>query len=111
MLAQAATGSAKQFDKGNKANNFEAVLGVGAILLMVTITGYSAIYFERMLKKEGERITIWERNFQLAFYSILLLLGVVISENYNNMDSRLDKLRCVQYFFYNINLFLFIRKI
>lgn len=61
-------------------SSVEAALGMGAIVVMVTLTGYSAIYFERMLKKEGERITIWERNFQLAFYSIVLLVGVVVSE-------------------------------
>ena len=58
----------------------DAIMGVGSILVMVTISGYSAIYFESMLKKVGEKITIWERNFQLAFYSILLLLGIVVYE-------------------------------
>ena len=47
---------------------------------MVTISGYSAIYFEAMLKKVGEKITIWERNFQLALYSMLLLVGLVAVE-------------------------------
>jgi UDP-sugar transporter A1/2/3 len=47
---------------------------------MVTISGYSAIYFESMLKKSGEKITIWERNFQLAFYSLLLLIGIITTE-------------------------------
>jgi hypothetical protein len=37
-----------------------------------------------MLKKVGEKITIWERNFQLAFYSIMLLLGVVVYESTQN---------------------------
>jgi len=35
-----------------------AILGVGAVLVMVTLSGYSAIYFEKMLKK-GEKMTIW----------------------------------------------------
>lgn len=47
---------------------------------MVTISGYSAIYFESMLKKTGEKITIWERNFQLAFYSLVLLIGIISTE-------------------------------
>jgi hypothetical protein len=46
-------------DNSAAVDSLEAVLGVGAILMMVSITGFSAIYFERMLKKEGERITIW----------------------------------------------------
>ena len=57
---------------------FDTFLGVGAVLVMVTISGYSSIYFEGMLKKQGERITIWERNFQLALYSTLFLIGIVM---------------------------------
>lgn len=61
-----------------KVSAFETALGVGAILIMVTISGYSAVYFESMLKKD--KTTVWERNFQLAFYSSILLLGIMVSE-------------------------------
>jgi UDP-sugar transporter A1/2/3 len=37
-----------------------------------------------MLKKGVEKITIWERNFQLAFYSILLLLLIIFWEVSNH---------------------------
>jgi UDP-sugar transporter A1/2/3 len=63
-----------------RVSNIESILGIASILLMVTISGYSAIYFEAMLKKFGERITIWERNFQLALYSIMLLVTVICYE-------------------------------
>ncbi len=46
---------------------------------MVTISGISAIYFEHILKV-GEKVTIWERNFQLALYSTLLLVAFVVYE-------------------------------
>ena len=59
---------------------FDSMLGVGAVLSMVMISGYSAIYFEQMLKKTNENITIWERNFQLALYSLMLLIIVWIYE-------------------------------
>lgn len=58
----------------------ESMLGVGAILVMVAVSGYSAVYFEDMLKKTGEKLTIWERNFQLALYSSFLLIFIVLSE-------------------------------
>jgi solute carrier family 35 (UDP-sugar transporter), member A1/2/3 len=58
----------------------ESTLGVGAVLVMVTVSGYSSVYFEGMLKKTGEKLTIWERNFQLALYSSFLLIFVVFSE-------------------------------
>eukprot|EP01038_Epipyxis_sp_PR26KG_P008815 gene8815-11903_t len=53
----------------------ESILGICAVMVMVMISGYSAVYFEDMLKKSGEKITIWERNFQLAFYSAVFLFG------------------------------------
>ena len=40
-----------------------------------------------MLKKPGERLTIWERNFQLALYSSLLLLGLILMEYLNTNSS------------------------
>ncbi len=58
----------------------ESMLGIGAVGAMVMISGYSAIYFEQMLKKTNERITIWERNFQLALYSLALLTVVWMYE-------------------------------
>lgn len=64
---------------------YESWLGVGAVLVMVTISGYAAIYFESMLKKGGDRtLTIWERNFQLAFYSTILLVFIVVYEENNS---------------------------
>lgn len=60
-------------------------LGIAAILVMVTVSGYTAVYFESMLKKE--KISVWERNFQLAFYSVLLLILIIASEmSYQSND-------------------------
>lgn len=79
-------------EKGNNSGTddesisiFEAALGVGSILVMVTISGYSAIYFESMLKKRTT--SVWEYNFQLAFYSSLLLISIIISERGYNTQS------------------------
>jgi hypothetical protein len=44
------------------------------------ITNQSYSFFLR--KQKGEKITIWERNFQLAFWSILLLLTIVGYERF-----------------------------
>mmetsp|Transcript_4239 Transcript_4239/g.6951 ORF Transcript_4239/g.6951 Transcript_4239/m.6951 type:complete len:171 (-) Transcript_4239:1896-2408(-) len=52
---------------------------------MNVISGFASIYFEQMLKKQGEKITIWERNFQLAFCSIWLLLLVMMYDIYNQL--------------------------
>ncbi len=34
------------------------LVGIGAVLLMVALSGYSAVYFEGVLK-HSEKITIW----------------------------------------------------
>jgi UDP-sugar transporter A1/2/3 len=47
-------------------------LGYFAVLLEVTLSGVASIYFEKFLKSSTEVITIWERNFQLSFYSIII---------------------------------------
>ena len=71
-------GSKSDGTDDEKVTMLDAALGIFAILCMVTISGYTAVYFESMLKKE--KITVWERNFQLAFYSALFMLGIIVSE-------------------------------
>jgi UDP-sugar transporter A1/2/3 len=54
---------------------------------MVFISGYSAIYLEFILK-DGEKISLWERNFQLSFYSVVLLSFFIVYEmNYSHPTS------------------------
>jgi UDP-sugar transporter A1/2/3 len=59
-------------------------LGVSGVLGMVTLSGYAATYFEQILKQPGERLTIWERNFQLAFYSIIFMVLVLTFNTFNS---------------------------
>lgn len=68
-------GGAKDTTEGS------AMMGVCSVIIMVSISGYSSIYFEGMLKKSNERLTIWERNYQLALFSIIFLVAVVVGEN------------------------------
>eukprot|EP00607_Mallomonas_marina_P003649 CAMPEP_0182424104 /NCGR_PEP_ID=MMETSP1167-20130531/10255_1 /TAXON_ID=2988 /ORGANISM="Mallomonas Sp, Strain CCMP3275" /LENGTH=343 /DNA_ID=CAMNT_0024603653 /DNA_START=150 /DNA_END=1181 /DNA_ORIENTATION=+ len=77
---------APKIDNKSNISNVEAGLGIGAVLIMVTISGFSAVYFEGMLKKTHENITIWERNFQLALYSVIFLICLMVSENMINAD-------------------------
>ena len=51
--------------------------------VQATISGFSSVYFERVLKKEGPQPNIWERNFQLAAYSVLVLSLTSVAENIN----------------------------
>ena len=50
------------------------VLGTAAVLTEVTLSGFASIYFEKVIKKDPERLSIWERNFQLALGSFPIYL-------------------------------------
>lgn len=56
------------------------LLGLCATLLQATISGFTAVYFEALLKDKDDETTIWERNFQLAFYSIVVMIITVVTE-------------------------------
>jgi solute carrier family 35 (UDP-sugar transporter), member A1/2/3 len=62
----------------------ESVLGLGAVMVQVMISGFSAVYFEALLKDKDDTTTIWERNFQLSFYSILFLVSYLVSTMVSN---------------------------
>jgi UDP-sugar transporter A1/2/3 len=56
-------------------------LGFGAVLLEVVLSGFASIYFERVVKSTTEVVTIWERNFQLAIYSIIMYGSIIVYES------------------------------
>ncbi len=77
--------------------------GVGACLLMVILSGASVTYFELILKpiqngnSNVRTLTIWERNFQLALFSVFLsvafaIVAEVVSGNLSFSD--LSSFRC-----------------
>ncbi|GAX11079.1 hypothetical protein FisN_9Hh165 [Fistulifera solaris] len=51
------------------------LLGTAAVLIEVTLSGFSSIYFEKVIKKDPLQLSIWERNFQLAFGSVPVYLA------------------------------------
>lgn len=55
--------------------------GLLVVSFQITISGFVAVYFEAMLKDKVIVVGIWERNFQLAVYSIIMLLVMKITEN------------------------------
>lgn len=53
------------------------VFGYGAVLLEVLLSGFASIYFEKVVKSTTEVVTIWERNMQLSFYSIIIYVCMI----------------------------------
>ena len=45
--------------------------GVAAVLVMVSLSGFSGVFFERILKRDPDT-TIWDRNIQLSMWSIVI---------------------------------------
>lgn len=72
-----ATGGVSQFSV--------LVFGYGAVFLEVLLSGFASIYFEKVVKSTTEVVTIWERNLQLSFYSIIIYV-CMISYDYNSGD-------------------------
>ena len=69
----------------NESRNIgHTILGYGAVLLEVIMSGFASIYFEKVVKSKTEVITVWERNFQLSCYSLMVYLGYM---GYSGMTS------------------------
>lgn len=47
----------------------------------VTLSGFVSIYFEKVLKSKTETFSVWDRNLQLAFWSICIYTPIVIYEH------------------------------
>ena len=47
----------------------DTIIGISACIVMVVISGAANVYLEKILKRDEMKLTIWERNVQLAFYS------------------------------------------
>ena len=57
-----------------------SVFGYAAVLTEVALSGFASIYFEKVVKSTTEVVTIWERNVQLGFYSIIMYSGIIFYE-------------------------------
>jgi UDP-sugar transporter A1/2/3 len=60
---------------GGPSNGSDLVLGVAAEMVVVALSGYASIYFERAIKHDP--FDIWERNFQLGFHSMLMYVALI----------------------------------
>lgn len=72
--------------EGDSLSYVDATVGVISCLIMVVISGAANVYLEKILKKDEVKLTIWERNVQLAFYSWVVVMAVC-AFNYTGMDT------------------------
>jgi UDP-sugar transporter A1/2/3 len=50
----------------------EFCIGVCAVLVEVTMSGWISVYFEKYLKDRSSAFSVWARNLQLSFWSIVV---------------------------------------
>ena len=60
--------------------NAQPVLGIIAVSIEVTLSGFASIYFEKVIKADALHLSIWERNFQLALGSVPVYLAFILSD-------------------------------
>ncbi|PTB65530.1 nucleotide-sugar transporter [Trichoderma citrinoviride] len=49
-------------------------LGVTAVLVAAAVSGLTGVYFEKLLKESPTQASVWVRNLQLSFYSMIAAL-------------------------------------
>ena len=54
----------------------EFMIGMAASFGDVVLSGFVSIYFEKVLKSKSETYSVWDRNFQLAFWSMVVHLPI-----------------------------------
>ena len=59
-------------------------IGMAAAAGDVILSGFASIYIERVLKSVEETYSVWDRNFQLAFWSASIYLPILIYDNPTN---------------------------
>jgi solute carrier family 35 (UDP-sugar transporter), member A1/2/3 len=62
------------------------IFGLLATLIQATISGFTSVYFEALLKDNDDYASIWERNLQLSFFSICVLVVGMLWEQIGQSD-------------------------
>ena len=58
----------------------EQIIGFVAVLLSCVTSGFAGVYFEKVLKS-AQSLSLWERNIQLAVYSIVIASISVVTKD------------------------------
>ncbi len=67
-------------EKHKTLDGANAFIGTAAVLIEVTLSGFASIYFEKVIKTDPLKLSIWERNFQLALGSFPVYIAFIAKE-------------------------------
>ncbi|TMW67473.1 hypothetical protein Poli38472_011093 [Pythium oligandrum] len=57
-------------------------IGLLAVIAACVCSGFAGVYFEKILKNSGSKATLWERNVQMGFISLVLgAIGLWINDS------------------------------
>ena len=62
------------------AEEANPLLGIVAVVIEVSLSGFASIYFEKVIKTDPLQLGIWERNFQLALGSLPVYVAFILHE-------------------------------
>ncbi|OQV15100.1 UDP-N-acetylglucosamine transporter [Hypsibius exemplaris] len=77
-LVQMPTGIEATTKKNSEGST---LIGLTAVILACFSSGFSGVYFEKILK--SSKTSLWVRNLQLGFFSVLIALGGVVVTDLN----------------------------
>ena len=63
-----------QLSNRSELQSKDHLLGLAAVLVEVTLSGFASVYFEKVVKASDDNMTVWDRNFQLALHSIAIYI-------------------------------------
>lgn len=88
--ASTSSTSLHQESKKDEITPMDSILGLSITLSVAVCSGFTSVYFEKILKggpagsksTAASPTTIWDRNFQLAFYSIIFTFFIAMYQQY-----------------------------
>jgi UDP-sugar transporter A1/2/3 len=66
---------------------FDKILGLISVLCSCVSSGFAGVYFEKVLKA-AKSLSLWERNIQLACYSIIIAFASVFAKDGSTLVER-----------------------
>jgi|EP00900_Chrysochromulina_parva_P028145 solute carrier family 35 (UDP-sugar transporter), member A1/2/3 len=73
-----------QLDSKTSEQMRSFAIGMAASFGDVLLSGFVSIYFEMVLKSKTETFSVWDRNLQLAFWSMLIYAPIMLYDRPND---------------------------
>lgn len=74
------------FDSSSKSENKNRFLGLLAVIACCMSSGFSGVYFERLIKFNANQ-SLWIRNFQLAIFCLLISVVAMFYQDYKEIQA------------------------